>query len=323
MNRKIFIIVPIYNAAKYLKICLDSIKNQSFNNFICIMINDGSTDNSVSICKEFTGDNRFILISQENKGVAAARNTGLNYVLSHADENDLLTFVDADDFASNKYLETFSNAILAHENSEIIFCGWNQLSKVNVIPHKLEKTESSIYGDFREDFEYLDSFLQTLWGNLYSIKILKNEHISFNEKLHISEDIQFNFTYAPFIKNYVFINDCLYNYRQLQNSLSHTNQETNERISMRFANFNQRIKFMTECNIKSKNSVIAKHISNITTGTIFNPYYKRLYELRKYANPKYGMTSGQKRVLFCLKYRLLWIYRMYLRLKTQVFRSKH
>ncbi len=316
MTGTIFIIVPIYNAEKYLKECLESIQEQSVSGFTCVMVNDGSTDNSLTICNEFSKDSRFVLLSQENKGVAAARNAGLSYVLSHATENDFLTFIDADDFVRDSYLENFSKALKEFDEADILFCGWNQLRNGETISHKLEKSESVVYGDFREDFECLDSFLQTLWGNFYSIKILQERKICFDEKLHISEDIQFNFTYAPFVKKYVFINCCLYNYRELQNSLSHTNLETDERISMRFANLERRIKFMTECDIKNKDFVIAKHISNITTGTIFNPRYKRLYELVKYAEPKYGRTKGQRRVIFCLKHKILWAYRMYLSLKN-------
>ena len=317
MNRTIFIIVPIYNVEKYLKQCLESIKNQTLQSFVCIMVNDGSTDNSMTICEEFSKDNHFVLISQENKGVAAARNTGLSYVLTHATENDFLTFIDADDFVNEKYLERFSDAIVSNDNFEIMFCAWNELFTEKTISHKLKNPIPVVSGNFREDFECLDSFLQTLWGNLYNVSLLKERHINFNEKLNLGEDIQFNFTYAYFIQKYVFINECLYNYRNIQTSLSRKNIQTNERISMRFLSFSRRLQFLTTCGIESKNYVIAKHISNITTGTIFNPHYKRLYELKQYAEPKYGRTSGQKRVLFCLKHHLLWVYRFYLKIKDK------
>lgn len=75
-----YIIIPIYNVEKYLKTCLDSIKNQTYTNFKAIMINDGSTDNSAEIAQSYTQDERFILINQDNAGVSVARNTGLDYV---------------------------------------------------------------------------------------------------------------------------------------------------------------------------------------------------------------------------------------------------
>lgn len=76
---KIVLIVPIYNVENYLRQCLDSIKKQTYKNFICIMINDGSTDTSKIIAEQYLSDSRFILINQENKGLSGARNTGIEY----------------------------------------------------------------------------------------------------------------------------------------------------------------------------------------------------------------------------------------------------
>ena len=77
---KICVIVPIYNCEKYLKKCIDSILNQTFVNYKLILINDGSTDNSLSICQSYN-DERIMLINQENKGVSAARNYGIEIAL--------------------------------------------------------------------------------------------------------------------------------------------------------------------------------------------------------------------------------------------------
>lgn len=71
---KIAIIVPIYNVENYLRECLDSILNQTYTKFICIMINDGSTDSSKEIAETYLVDDRFLLINQENQGLSGARN---------------------------------------------------------------------------------------------------------------------------------------------------------------------------------------------------------------------------------------------------------
>ena len=73
----ISIIVPIYNVEKYLRQCLDSILNQTYQNFECIMVNDGSTDNSKQIVEEFLLDSRFRYFEKENGGVSSARNLGI------------------------------------------------------------------------------------------------------------------------------------------------------------------------------------------------------------------------------------------------------
>lgn len=105
---KIVLIVPIYNVENYLRQCLDSIKKQTYKNFICIMINDGSTDTSKIIAEEYLSDSRFILINQENKGLSGARNTGIEYFFKYIDKEyicNYVTFIDSDDVVSLDYLE--------------------------------------------------------------------------------------------------------------------------------------------------------------------------------------------------------------------------
>ncbi len=96
------IIVPVYNVAIYLQKCLYSIVNQTYENWECILVNDGSTDNSEDICRKFTNDDcRFKLISQENEGVSAARNRGIDTA-----KGEYISFVDGDDYIEPIFLET-------------------------------------------------------------------------------------------------------------------------------------------------------------------------------------------------------------------------
>lgn len=115
----ISIIVPIYNSDRYLRQCLESIQNQTFQDFEVILINDGSSDNSQSICEEFTAnDDRFKLINQENKGIAETRNIGIQNC-----KRPYLTFVDSDDWLELDMLELlYSNSI--KENADIACCGY-------------------------------------------------------------------------------------------------------------------------------------------------------------------------------------------------------
>ncbi|MGI0406657.1 glycosyltransferase family 2 protein [Helicobacter himalayensis] len=77
-NPKVGVVVPIFNVAPYLRECLDSIQNQSFENFQAVLVNDGSTDESLQIALEYVKkDSRFVLIDTTNRGVSAARNTGI------------------------------------------------------------------------------------------------------------------------------------------------------------------------------------------------------------------------------------------------------
>ncbi|NLK11775.1 MAG: glycosyltransferase family 2 protein, partial [Staphylococcus equorum] len=97
-NPKISIIIPVYNAERYLKKCIDSVLVQSYDNFELLLINDGSTDKSGDICKYYAEqDNRVKVFYKKNGGVSSARNMGIKY-----SKGDWLYFMDSDDFLSNK-----------------------------------------------------------------------------------------------------------------------------------------------------------------------------------------------------------------------------
>lgn len=105
MNPKVTIVVPVYNVEPYLRECLDSVLAQTFANWECICVDDGSTDESPSILDEFSRkDTRFRVIHQRNGGLSAARNAGLDWFFANSDSM-YLTFLDSDDRISNEYIE--------------------------------------------------------------------------------------------------------------------------------------------------------------------------------------------------------------------------
>jgi glycosyltransferase involved in cell wall biosynthesis len=114
------VIVPVYNVEAYLEECLDSLLVQSFPDFEVILVNDGSSDNSLHICESFHQrfPKRFRLFSQANGGLSAARNLGISHALG-----DWLCFVDSDDWVSHDFLEKLLST--AHvEQAEIVACGY-------------------------------------------------------------------------------------------------------------------------------------------------------------------------------------------------------
>ena len=99
MNELISVIINVYNAEKYIKKCLESIINQTYKNIEILIINDGSTDNTLNICKSYN-DERIRIINQENLGLSLSRNVGIDNA-----KGDYLYFVDADDFVQNDVIE--------------------------------------------------------------------------------------------------------------------------------------------------------------------------------------------------------------------------
>lgn len=115
---KVSIIVPVYNVEKYLRKCIDSLVNQTLNDIEIICINDGSTDKSLKILKEYKNkDSRIILLNQENSGQSVARNRGIEIA-----KGEYLGFVDPDDWIDLDYYEKLYNAAIG-TNADIATAG--------------------------------------------------------------------------------------------------------------------------------------------------------------------------------------------------------
>lgn len=112
------IIVPVYNSEKYLERCFDSIISQKFKDFECIVVDDGSKDNSPSICDKYAEkDSRFIVLHIQNSGVSAARNVGLSVA-----RGDFIGFVDSDDWIDeNMFVQLYQDAITF--KADVAICG--------------------------------------------------------------------------------------------------------------------------------------------------------------------------------------------------------
>ena len=119
-NMLVYVIVPVYNVEKYLRRCLDSLFNQTYKDYLIICVNDGSTDNSLSILREYKDryKDKMFLIDKPNGGLSSARNAGLDYITDW--DNSYITFVDSDDWVSEDYLEVLVNKI--EESGADIVC---------------------------------------------------------------------------------------------------------------------------------------------------------------------------------------------------------
>ena len=116
----ISIIVPVYNAEKTIKKCIDSILAQTYRNFELILINDGSRDSSLNILKEYENtDERIVVISQENSGVSVARNKGIDSA-----RGDYIIFVDSDDYISENALEVLKGEIEKNSKLDMVISGF-------------------------------------------------------------------------------------------------------------------------------------------------------------------------------------------------------
>ena len=118
---KVSIIVPIYNAEKTVKRCIDSILNQSYKNFELLLINDGSKDQSLKVIKEYK-DKRIVVIDKKNEGVARTRNLGIEKATG-----DYIMFIDNDDYIDNDYVDTYVNEII-NSKSDLVIGGYRRVN---------------------------------------------------------------------------------------------------------------------------------------------------------------------------------------------------
>lgn len=218
------VIIPVYNAEKYIKQCINSVLKQTYGNFELILINDGSRDGSGEICEEYGKiDSRVIVIHQENAGVSVARNRGIQEA-----RGEYLVFIDSDDYVDNKMLEVLCDRF-GMGNSGMIICGMKFVYYSSEIIRSWREEVFPYDGDFN-DFSLCKNFQEMFNSNAFSsscnkafrTKIIKENNILFHEELDLYEDLEFVLRYLKYIEKINFVNDVLYNYR---NDLDHSHSK--------------------------------------------------------------------------------------------------
>ena len=216
------IIVPIYNVEKYLKRCIDSILNSTFQDFELILVDDGSTDGSSAICDDYTAkDARVRTIHQTNQGLAGARNSGLDQASC-----DYILFVDGDDVIHPNMIQVLVDALSGGDYDFSMICGLpvyedEYLSflndkKLGLSSQVRELTREDYYkglltpppGHFQYNFS---------WNKLYRREFIGNEKF-INTAI---EDMEFNFRLMPKMKRAAFVETNLYYWIQRDTSLTH------------------------------------------------------------------------------------------------------
>ncbi|MCR5421897.1 MAG: glycosyltransferase [Lachnospiraceae bacterium] len=224
----ISVVLPVYNVEKYLPECLDSLINQSYKDIEIIIVNDGSTDNSEAICREYALKNKNIkLYTKQNAGLGYARNTGIEHA-----NGEYVLFLDSDDVFKKELVENLVEGI---DENRIDTCvgGFERISEEGKDIGSYGKADIAEYcGD-----EIMENLLPRLFGSspdkqdgivisacntLYSMKIIKINNLRFeSEREYTSEDLFFNLEYFKYSTGVRF-NGCRdYLYRINPTSLSH------------------------------------------------------------------------------------------------------
>ena len=206
----ISVVVPVYNRQKTLRVCVESILNQEYSNFEIILVDDGSTDQSLSICCDLAkNDNRIRVIHQENQGVSTARNAGIRN--SHG---EWLTFVDSDDVLKTCHL---SQLVLYGENSDIVMVNrcWG-----NFIDGKFLEAGNDCAGLENRYVRGYDKIIDYLFGKhdpyehcicssvdkFYKKQLIDTYNLSFDTEISFGEDQIFVLSYLRYCNAFMFSN---------------------------------------------------------------------------------------------------------------------
>ena len=220
---QISIVVPVYNVEKKLNKCLYSLTQQTFTDFEVVLVDDGSSDSSASICDEYADkDSRFRVIHQKNQGVSCARNNGIA-----SSNGKYVTFIDSDDYVSEEFLEELYRCIVDN-NSDIAMCNFFQIddgTTEKFMNHEFSNNtcldrngiENILYNNVFYNKNTTGYFC--LWNKIFRKDLLLDNNITMDTEMSFGEDMLFFMTCLRFCRNIAFTDKALYYYYQGETGL--------------------------------------------------------------------------------------------------------
>lgn len=208
----ISVVVPVYNAEKYIVKCLESlIAAKEQNKLEIVVIDDGSTDNSLKICHQFSADHSYIVVlTQQNSGPSVARNRGVKVATG-----DYLVFVDADDYVEPSYISDLHTEIVAVK-SDLVCCAYFDHSKYGKVA-TTNYNEKIIYDEVKDFIPFiLDKVGGVLWDKMFKKDIILKNNIAFNTNIRLSEDLLFVLEYLKYTSKISVVSKHLYHYNRVQ-----------------------------------------------------------------------------------------------------------
>ena len=238
MNSTVSVIIPVYNVAKYLSRCVESIISQDYGDLQIILIDDGSTDGSAELCDSFAEkDRRVLTVHQSNHGVAAARNAGLAHVAG-----GYIFFLDSDDFIEK---ETLSRLMAHRTGYSIICCGSDRYSDNdgNGTYYKFTEAGDESYTSRQavDSMLFGHKVLSVLWGKLYEAELFSG--IRFPEG-EIHEDESIIYIVLDRAEKIFYLGDVLYHYAIREGSI--TEREYSEANLAKFEAYASRADYFSQ-----------------------------------------------------------------------------
>lgn len=301
----ITVIVPVYNTAKFLRKCLHSIIQQTYQNLEILIVDDGSTDESISICEEIKrNDNRVSIIRQMNCGVSAARNCAIA-----AAKGEWLVFVDSDDYIDSDMVEKLYCAVRRYQ-ADYAVCGYACVSENQKLIRKYVAEKEQVVSKVKAlEMHYLDEYtvnFVTVWGKIMRHKIWKT--LRFEEGMFY-EDLEIMPLLLWECNKIVVLDYIGYNYVQRKGSIMHDKKIKEKCYKDAISIFLRHDKFYSEHDLYAvKEANIQLLLDKIITSDIHGAipidqvdYSRKVYKENYQIMNKKGMPLIQK-----IKY---WIYK--------------
>ena len=226
------LIIPVFNAEKYLRRCLNSAMQQTFSDMEIILVNDGSTDTSLEICREYEKmDSRFRIINKENTGVSDSRNRAID-----AAKGRYLQFMDSDDWLTSDATESFVFAAEKY-GCDLVISDFYRVDGA-VFTEKQHIRERGLLT--RQEYaEYMmqdpaDFYYGVLWNKLYRKQIIDDHRLSMDADLRWCEDFLFNLEFIRYAERFTAIQTPVYYYMKRKGSLVSTDWKKANAVKLRF-----------------------------------------------------------------------------------------
>lgn len=218
-NILVTITVAVYNTEKYITNCISSIISQTYSNLDIIIIDDGSSDNSLKICRSFIIDNRIRIYTKKNEGLSSARQMGLNLA-----KGEYICFVDSDDYLEIYYVEELLKSIIKND-ADISVCNSKYINRkiiVNIcVDNSIGISEGFSKSDIESNYANISSryLMSDSWNKIYKIEFIRKSKVGFLLPIRLNgSDLAFNYKLLLHRPKMCHVNKVLYNHLILENT---------------------------------------------------------------------------------------------------------
>lgn len=226
------LIIPIYNAERYLRRCLDSVKAQNFEELEVLLINDGSEDGSLAVCREYEQqDSRFRVVDKENSGVSDTRNLGMKLA-----RGTYLQFMDSDDWLTPDATRTLAEAA-EREDCDLVIADFYRVNGENYTEKKhIERTDIMSREEFAMEMakEPADFYYGVMWNKLYRRSVIVEHGLTCDTTLNWCEDFLFNLSFIRYGSRFLALQKPIYYYMKRKGSLVATESISVDAVKLRF-----------------------------------------------------------------------------------------